>query len=288
MNKRDLKYYYTKARREGWALAQFNWSTAEMLRGIVQAAVRQKSPLLLGTSEGDSGFVGLRQAVGLVEAWRKDTGLPIFLNLDHGKSFSYLKAAIDAGYDDVHFDGSDLSLQKNIREAKKVVAYAKRKGIAVVEGEFGEILGGSSLHKEKTIALSEKQFTDPDQARDFTRKTGVNSFAVTIGNVHGIYRQMPRLDLERLKKIEKSVQSFLVLHGGSGIPPSQIRRAIKLGIVKINVSTELRAAFTQTLRKELKKNPDAVTPYKLLPTAVVAVQRVAEEKIILFGSANKI
>jgi len=288
MPKKDLKYYYKKAKKEGWALAQFNWSTAEMLRGIVQAAVKQKSPLLLGTSEGDSGFVGLRQAVGLVEGWRKDTGLPIFLNLDHGKSFSYLKAAIDAGYDDVHFDGSDLSLQKNIQEAKKVVAYAKRKGIAVVEGEFGKILGGSSFHKEKTIALDREEFTDPDQARDFVRKTGVDSFAVTIGSVHGIYRQMPRLDLERLKKIEKSVQSFLVLHGGSGISSSQIRRAIKLGIVKINVSTELRAAFTQTLRKELKKNPDAVTPYKLLPTAVVAVQRVAEEKIILFGSAGKL
>jgi len=287
MPKKDLKYYYKKAKKEGWALAQFNWSTAEMLRGIVQAAVKQKSPLLLGTSEGDSGFVGLRQAVGLVEAWRKDTGLPIFLNLDHGKSFSYLKAAIDVGYDDVHFDGSGLSLQKNIHEAKKVVAYAQRKGIAVVEGEFGEILGGSSLHKENTITLDKNKFTDPDQARDFVRKTGVDSFAVTIGSVHGIYRKMPQLDLERLEKIEKSVQSFLVLHGGSGIPSSQIRRAIKLGIVKINVSTELRVAYTKQFQRETQKRPQEVTPYKLLPSVVDAIQRVAEEKIKLFGSAGR-
>lgn len=288
MPTKNLRHYYIKARKEGWALGQFNWSTAEMLRGIVQAALKQKSPLLVGTSEGDSDFVGLRQAVGLVEAWRKDTGLPIFLNLDHGKSFSYLKAAIDVGYDDVHFDGSDLSLQKNIQEAKKVVAYAQRKRIAVVEGECGKILGGSSLHKEKTIVLDKKKFTDPDQARDFVRKTRVDSFAVTIGNVHGIYRQMPQLDLERLKKIEKSVQSFLVLHGGSGIPSSQIRRAIKLGIVKINVSTELRAAYTKQFQKETQKRPQEVTPYKLLPSAVEAVQKVAEEKIKIFGSAGKI
>lgn len=285
---KNLLYYYKKARKEGWALAQLNWSTAEMLKGIVQAGVVQKSPLLVGTSEGDSGFVGLRQAVGLVEAWRKDTGLPIFLNLDHGKSFAYLKAAIDAGYDDVHFDGSSLSFQKNIKEAKKVVAYAQRKNIAVVEGEFGKILGGSALHKERTIALNEKQFTEPEQARDFVQKTGVDSFAVTIGNVHGIYRQMPRLDLGRLKKIEKSVQSLLILHGGSGIPSSQIRQAIKLGIVKINVSTELRAAYTKQFQKETQKNPREVTPYKLLPSAVDAVQKVAEEKIELFGSTGKV
>jgi len=287
-NKKNLLYYYKKARKEGWALAQFNWSTAEMLRGIVQAAVKRKSPLLVGTSERDSSFVGLRQAVGLVEAYRKDTGLPIFLNLDHGKSFSYLKAAIDAGYDDVHFDGSDVSVPKNIREAKKVVTYARRKNIAVVEGEFGKILGGSTLHREKTITLDKKKFTDPEQARDFTQKTGVDSFAVTIGNVHGIYKQMPHLDFERLKKIEKSVQSFLVLHGGSGIPSLQIHHAIKLGIVKINVSTELRVAYTKQFQKETLEKPQEITPYKLLPSAVDAVQKVAEEKIKLFGSAGKV
>jgi len=131
---KDLKYYYTKAKKEGWAIAQFNWSTGEMLRGIVQAAAKHSSPLLLGTSEGDSEFVGIRQCVVLVEAYRKDTGLPIFLNLDHGKSFEYLKEAIDVGYDVIHFDGSELSLEENIETTKKIVAYAREKGIAVVEG----------------------------------------------------------------------------------------------------------------------------------------------------------
>lgn len=269
-------------------MAQCNWSAAEMLKGIVQAAVSQRSPLLVGTSEGDSGFVGLRQAAALVEAWRKDTGLPIFLNLDHGKSFEYIKQAIEAGYDAVHFDGSDLSFQENIAMTKKIAAYARRKGISVVEGELGKIPGGSTLHKEKTIVLDPLGFTDPEEAATFTNQTNVHSLAITFGNVHGVYEQMPPLDLERLKKIKKRVQCFLVLHGGSGIPEEQVREAIRFGIVKINVSTELRAAYIQTMRKVLQESLDEVTPYKLFPLAVEAVKKVAEEKMRVFGSANKV
>ena len=282
MAQKNLAYYYTKARKDGWAMPQFNWSTPEMLQGIVQAAEKLKSPLLLGTSEGDSEFVGLRQAASLVEAYRKDTGLPIFLNLDHGKSFEYLKAAIDLGYDAVHFDGSKLDLKENINITKKVVAYAKNKGISVVEGEVGHVMGGSSLHKEKTIDLDTSKFTSFRDAESFVKQTSVDSLAITFGNVHGVYEDMPRLDLERLKKIENKVQSFLVLHGGSGIPEKQVLGAIKLGIVKINISTELRVAYTQTLRKSLERNPDEVTPYKFLSPSIDAVQKVAEEKIKLF------
>jgi len=282
MVKENLLYYYTKARKEGWAMPQFNWSTPEMLKGIVQAGVSLKSPLLLGTSEGDSEFVGLRQAASLVEAWREDTGLPIFLNLDHGKSFEYLKEAIDVGYDAVHFDGSKLDLQENIDITKKVVAYAKEKDISVVEGEVGHVMGGSSLHEEKTIDLDTSKFTSPEDAQSFVKATNVDSLAITFGNVHGVYEDMPKLDLERLKKIENKVQSALVLHGGSGIAKEQVLEAIKLGIVKINISTELRAAYTQTLRKSLKEDPHEVTPYKLFGPSIDAVQKVAEEKIKLF------
>jgi fructose-bisphosphate aldolase, class II len=277
--KKDLKYYYAKAKKERKLMIQFNWSSAEMLKGIAQAAAARKSPLLLGTSEGDSGFVGLSQAVALRDAWRKDTGLPIFLNLDHGHSFEYLKSAIDAGYDAVHFDGSKLPLKENIAITKKVTAYARKYKVSVVEGEVGHVMGGSSLHKEKTIRLNENEFTNPDQARDFARQTKVDSLAVTFGNVHGIYANMPRLDFERLKKIANSVESFLVLHGGSGIPQKDIQKAVQLGIVKMNISTELRAAYVESLRTVLKDNPDEVTPYKLFPKAVEAVQKKAEQYI---------
>ena len=282
MTQKNLAYYYTKARKEGWAIPQFNWSTPEMLKGIVRAAVSLKSPLLLGTSEGDSEFVGLRQAAVLVEAWREDTGLPIFLNLDHGKSFEYLKDAIDVGYDAVHFDGSKLDLQENIEITKKVVAYAKEKNISIVEGEVGHVMGGSSLHQEKTINLDTSKFTSVEDAQSFVKATNVDSLAITFGNVHGVYEDMPKLDLERLKKIENKVESALVLHGGSGIVEEQVLEAIKLGIVKINISTELRAAYIQTLRKSLQGDSYEVTPYKLLGPSIDAVQKVAEEKIKLF------
>jgi len=288
MAQKTLHYYYTKARKEGWALAQFNWSSAEQLKGIVAAAVKLRSPLLLGTSEGDSGFVGLKQAVALVQAYREETGLPIFLNLDHGKSFEYIKKGIDAGYDAVHFDGSHLPFMENVATTKKVVAYARKKGISVVEGELGKILGHSTMHKEATIVLDESGFAKPEEAERFVKNTKVDSLAITFGNVHGVYRKMPQLDLERLKKIQKRVQSFLILHGGSGIGKQQILKAIRLGIVKINVSTELRFAFAQTLREVLKKNPEEITPYKFFPPVVKAVQTTAEEKIKLIGSANKI
>lgn len=286
MKRKNLKYYFIKAKKEGWALAQFNFSSAEQLKGIVLAAERQHSPLLVGTSERDSNFVGLRQAVALVEAWRKDTGLPIFLNLDHGKSFEYIREAIEAGYDAVHFDGSDLDLESNITLTKKIVAFARKKGISVIEGELGKIPGRSTLYRER-IVMKKEVFTKPEEAELFVKKTGVDSFAFLFGNAHGMYRGGEHLDFQRLQEIKKRVKSFLILHGGSGIPRKEVLYAVKLGIVKINISTELRVAFTQTLREILRKNPTEVTPYSYFPPVVAAVQKAVEENIRFLGSADK-
>ncbi|MDP2641322.1 MAG: class II fructose-bisphosphate aldolase [Candidatus Yanofskybacteria bacterium] len=289
MNKKSLQYYYQKARKEGWALAQFNFSSAEQLKGIVEAAVALHSPLLLGTSEGDSGFVGMGQAVAMVQQYRRETKLPIFLNFDHGKSVESVRAAMEAGYDALHFDGSHLGFEENITVTKKIVRAARKKGITVIEGEFGEIPGKhSAYHRERTIEITPDQLTDPGQAKEFAKQTGVDSLAVVIGNVHGMYQENPRLDLARLQNIRKEVQCFLVLHGGSGTPERDLLSAIKIGIVKINISTELRGAFTQGLRSTLEKNPEEITPYKLFPEAVAATRKVAEQKISFFGSANRL
>lgn len=289
MAQRTLKYYYQKAKKEGWALPQFNFSTAEQLQGIVQAGVSQKAPLLVGTSEGDSEFLGKSQAAALIEAHRKDTGLPIFLNLDHGRSFESIREAIEAGYDAVHFDGSRLPFLKNVAETKKVVALARKKGVSVAEGEFSEIPGKhSTFHKGKAPILLQASFTDPKRAREFVRKTGVDSLAVLVGTVHGVYKKNPNLDLERLQEIKKRVSCFLVLHGGSGTPPRDLLGAVKTGVVKVNVSTELRAAFTNALRKTLSAKPEEITPYELFPPSVAAVQKAAEKHIQFLGSANRI
>ena len=289
MAQKTLKYYYIKAQKEKWALPQFNFSTQEQLQGIVRAAAIKRAPLLLGTSEGDSGFLGKAQAVALVESYRKETKLPIFLNFDHGKSFTSVKEAIEAGYDAVHFDGSAYSFKENIAITKRVVALAKKNRVSIVEGEFAEIPGKHSVfHKGKAPLLDKESFTDPKEAREFVQKTGVDALAVLIGTVHGVYEKNPKLDVKLLQEIKKRVICFMVLHGGSGTPKRDLFHAVKSGVVKVNISTELRAAFTNTLRATLKAKPEEITPYKILPPSIQAVEKVAEYHIQFLGSFNKI
>ena len=289
MGNRSLKDYFKKARKDKWAFAQFNVSCAEQLQGVVEAGMEARSPLLIGTSEGDAGFFTPNQAVNLVAFWKKETGLPIFLNFDHGKSFEALERAAKAGYDALHFDGSKLSLEDNINTAKRVVALARKHRISVVEGEFSEVPGGhSDLHNEVAPVLTGKDYTDPQEALDFIKKSGVDSLAVMVGTLHGIFKTTQPLNIQRLQEISERGIEFLVLHGGSGTPGRELRAAIQQGIVKINVSTDLRIAFTNTLRETLRENPAEIAPYNLLPKSVAAVKQTALAWIGVVGSANKI
>jgi len=275
---KTLKNYFKEAERKGWAIGQFNFSNLKTLEAIIMAAKKFRSPVILGTSEGESRALGLGRAAALVESYRKETGLPIFLNLDHGKSFMYIKKAIDAGYNGVHFDGSKLPLNKNIREIKRIKKYAKRTGV-LVEGEVG-IIGGVS--KTKEVA------TDPEEVLTFLKSAKVDSLAIAVGNLHGIKRfgRNPNLKLKRLKEIKKKAGRVpLVLHGGSGVRDRDIKSAIRFGIVKININTELRVAYTRALKKALKKKE--IVPYKYMLEVSQAVQKVVESKIKLFGSKNK-
>ena len=275
---------FQKAKENKYAIGAFNVSNLEQLKAIIQAAKKLQSPVIVSTSQGESKFIGKKQIRALIDSYKKD--LPIFLHLDHGKSFEIVQEAIEAGYDSVHFDGSELDFEENVAVTKKIVDLAKEKGIKNVEGELTHMLGQSSI--EEAIEIKEEDLTDPDQALEFVEKTGVNSLAVAIGSIHGIFKsgQNPHLFLDRLKQIENKIgdKAFLVLHGSSGTPEEDIKKAIELGIVKVNVNTELRLAYTNTLKKTLKDNPDQTTPYKIMPSVVEAVQKVVEEKIKLFGS----
>ena len=275
---------FQKAKENKYAIGAFNVSNLEQLKAIIQAAQKLKSPVIVSTSQGESKFIGKKQIRALIDSYKKD--LPIFLHLDHGKSFEIVQEAIEAGYDSVHFDGSELDFEENVAVTKKIVDLAKEKGIKNVEGELTHMLGQSSI--EEAIEIKEEDLTDPDQALEFVEKTGVNSLAVAIGSIHGIFKsgQNPHLFLDRLKQIENKIgdKAFLVLHGSSGTPEEDIKKAIELGIVKVNVNTELRLAYTNTLKKTLKDNPDQTTPYKIMPSVVEVVQKVVEEKIKLFGS----
>jgi len=282
----DLKDYFRKAQKEHWAIGQFNFSTIEQLRAILAAAEKLKSPVILGTSEGESKFLGLRESIALVEISKTKWQVPAFLNLDHGKDLNQLKKAIDFGYPAVHFDGSKLPLEKNIKYTKKIVDYAHKRGV-LVEGELGYIAGESILHKE-TAKIKKEDLTSLEQVSQFVKKTKVDSLAIAIGNIHGIYVKMPKLDFERLKEISKKTNAYLVLHGASGVAKGEIKEAIKCGIVKININTELRQAWRKFLEKTLKTKSKQVKPYKILPQVEGAVQKVVEEKVKLFGSGNKI
>ena len=287
---KNIKYYLEKAHKEHWAIGQFNFSDFTQMKAVVSAAQQLKSPIILGTSEGESRFFGLEEAVALRDVLRKKTGLPIFLNLDHGKSLEYLKEVIDSGYDMVHFDGSKLPLEENIKITKEVVKYARKKGVTV-EGEVGRVGNDSSKLYSEKFKIKEGDLTSPAEAKDYIDKTKVDLLAVSIGNFHGIEISGidPNLRLDVLRNIgEKLDNTMLVLHGGSGTPEDDIKEAIKLGIVKININTELRLAFSGNLRRSLNEDSQEIVPYKFLVNAKNSVEKVVGLKINLFGSANRV
>jgi len=299
---KNLKYYISKAYKEHWAIGQFNFSDWSQVKGILDTAKKLRSPIILGTSEGESKFVGLEEAVAMRNVLRKKTGLPIFLNLDHGKSFSeeggsasggeipyIIKQAIMAGYDMVHFDGSKLELNENIKISKKVVNFARKRGV-VVEGEIGRIGTDSSRVYVNKFEINEKDLTGIEESKNYYDKTKVDILAIGVGTFHGMDMSgvSPNIRLDRLKEIKEKVSVPLVLHGGSGTPEEDIKEAIKLGITKININTETRLAFTGTLKKVLGENKEEIVPYKYLVEPILAVQAVAERNINLFGSVGKI
>lgn len=273
-----------KAVEGGYAIGQFNVGTVEVLKAVMAAAKNLNSPVIIGTSEGERDFWGLRQIVYLVKAWQQESGLPIILNADHSKSYETAKEAFDFGYDAIHIDGSQLPFEQNIEVTKKVVDYVKSKNHqVVVEGELGYIRGASQFLKEK-IEVSPEDLTKPDQASEFIERTGIDLLAPAIGNLHGVLAKEAgeeRLDLERLKEIKDKIKIPLVLHGASGQRDEEIAEAIKSGIVKININTSLRIAFVESLKKVFAESSET-TPYKFMIPVVEELQRIVEDRIRLF------
>lgn len=278
---------FKQAKEKKYAIGAFNASNLEGIRAIVQAARKLNSPVIIATSESEKKFIGGKQIKAAINVWREETDLPIVLHLDHGKSFEIIKEAIDDGYDSVHFDGSELSFEENVEITKKVVDFAKNKRVLNIEGEMGYLRGGSTLHEE--VEIKEEDLTVPEEALRFVEETGVDTLAIAIGNIHGIIKNKnlknPHLFLDRLEEIDKSLgdKAFLCLHGGSGTPKEDIKKAIKLGIVKININTELRIAYAKSLRDFFQENTNEVKPHNIMTPVVEAVQKVVEEKIGLFS-----
>jgi fructose-bisphosphate aldolase, class II len=289
LNMKTLKEYILEAEKKGVAIGHFNISNLETLRGIFEAAKKLDVPVIIGTAEGEQNFIGTKQVVALVKSLREEYDYPIFLNADHHYSFDKVKEAVDAGYDAVIFDATNLSFEENIKVTKKCVDYAKSVNPdIIVEAELG-FIGSSSKVLEgipEGVKITEEFLTKPEEAKKFVAETGVDMLAPAIGNIHGMLKsgKDPALNIKRIKEIKEAIGIPMVLHGASGNSMEDIKEAIKAGMSCVHINTEIRVAFRQALVKSLQANPDEVAPYKYMKDAVLAVEKVVEEKLKLFSN----
>jgi fructose-bisphosphate aldolase, class II len=268
-------------------VGHFNISDLAGLKAILEVAKELGVPVMIGTSEGEREFVGVKNAVALVRNAREQ-GIAAFLNADHTHSLEKAKEAIDAGYDEVLFDGGKLPLEENIRQTKEVVAYARSVNPEIlIEGELGYIGSGSVILTElpKDAAIKPEDLTKPEDARRFVQETGVDMLAPAVGNIHGMFANAPspRLDIPRIKALKEAVGIPIVLHGGSGTADEDFTAAIAAGITVVHINTEIRKAWRDGVVEALRAAPSEVTPYKILNGAILEVKHVITRRLKLFN-----
>ncbi|MFZ1249906.1 MAG: class II fructose-bisphosphate aldolase [Candidatus Microsaccharimonas sp.] len=285
------RHLMQRTRQQGFAVGAFNIDNQETLIAIARAAQKLNSPVLIEVSQGEVDAMGLENVRDLVDNYKVEYGVEIYLNLDHSPTVEACKAAIDAGYEFIHIDISqanhDASEEEIIAKTKEVVEYAKFTG-ALVESEPHYFGGGSNVFKD-AIDYEEvkKTFSTPEVSKAFVEATGIDTFAAAIGNLHGKYPVPKVLDIELLRTIREAIPCQISLHGGSGTPLHYFEEAAKIGVSKININSDMRYAFRTVMEEELKANPDEFAVVKLMEKVKDAVQAVVEEKIQAFGSAGK-
>jgi fructose-bisphosphate aldolase, class II len=282
---------YARTREEKFALGAFNIDNQETLIAVSRAAANKKAPVLVEVSQGEVDAMGLENIRCLVDNYRKEYGVEMYINLDHSPSVEHAKAGIDAGFEFIHIDLSqakkDATDEEIMAATKEVVEYAKRTG-ALVESEPHYFGGGSNVFTEAfDYEEIKKTFSTPEGAKAFAEATGIDTFAAAVGNLHGSYPVPKQLDLDLLQRIRDSLDCAISLHGGSGTPGEQFERAVQIGVSKININSDMRKAFRVTLEKVLADHPDEYAIVKLMPEVIEAVQAVVESKIDMFGSAGK-
>lgn len=280
-----------RARAEHWAFGAFNLDNQETLKAIVQAAVNKKAPVLVEVSQGEVEAMGLYNVRDLVDNYKAEYGVEMYINLDHSPSVEAAKQGIEAGFEFIHIDVSqanhDATEEEIINATKEVVEYAKLTG-ALVESEPHYFGGSSNLHTEAIdYDVIKKTFSTPEGSRAFVEATGIDTFAAAIGNLHGQYPVPKMLDLELLQHIRDAIGCNISLHGGSGTPGHYFESAVKIGVTKININSDMRVAYRKTLEQLLKDNPNEFAVVKLMDRVIAAVQGVVESKIDMFNSAGK-
>lgn len=280
---KTLRECIAEAEAKGVAIGHFNISDSEGFRAVIEGAKELAVPAIIGVSEGEREFIGLKEVVSLVEVARGN-GLDIFINADHTYSVEKSKAAIDAGVDSVIIDGANKPYEENLNMAKEVVGYARSRDKEIlVEGELGFIGTSSKVIENLPEGVSEETQTKPEDAVRFINETGIDLFAPSVGNVHGMVKSgNPNLNIERIKTISEAVKIPLVLHGGSGISDNDFRAAIDAGIRIIHINTELRVAYKEGIEEGLKSGE--IAPYKFMQQAVEDMKNVVIERLKLFNN----
>ena len=280
-----LRAVLTRFEKQVAAIGHFNVADQVLLKAVTAAAAEAKLPVLVGASEGEREFFGVRQLAALVKSLRQESVIPVFLNADHTHSLAKALEAANAGFDAVGIDFSTLPFDQNVARTEEAVQAVKAVNPAIlVEGEIGDIGTGSEI-KERAQG---GKLTTPEEARQFVEATGIDILAPAVGYMHGMLKSMVQgkakkhLDLERIAQIKQAAGVFLTLHGGSGTDDEHFRKAIAAGINIIHINTELRVAWRESLGESLARNPNEVVPYKILRPVVDAVKQVVSARLKLF------
>jgi len=279
-----MKEMLDKALAEKYAVGQFNINNLEWTQAILAAAEEEKSPVILGVSEGAARYMGgFKTVVNMVKGLMEDMNItvPVAIHLDHGSSFEKCKAAIDAGFTSVMIDASHHPFEENVEITSKVVEYAHARGVSV-EAELGTVGG-----QEDDVVADGVIYADPKECEELVKRTGIDCLAPALGSVHGPYKGEPKLGFKEMEIIRDLTRIPLVLHGGTGIPTEQIQRAISLGTSKINVNTENQIAFTKVVREILAKDEKVYDPRKFIGPGRDAIKATVIGKMREFGSSGK-
>ena len=259
----NTKEMLIKARKEGYAVPAFNIHNLETIQVVVEAAAELRSPLILAATPGTMDYAGRAYIQAIAEIAAKEHNIPIALHLDHHETVESITESLKLGVKSVMIDGSHGSFEENIAISKAIVDEAHKYG-ATVEAELGKLVGQED---DIIVKAEDAEYTDPDAAKEFSERTGIDSLAVAIGTGHGLYETKPNLDFDRLRKIRNVVDIPLVLHGASGISKEDVRKCILLGCAKVNVSTELKIPFSNSLREFLVENPNETDTRKYMGPA---------------------
>jgi len=284
----SLRDVISDAEEKKVAVGHFNISDSTQLWGIFNAAKALELPIIIGTSEGERDFVGVRQAVALVQSIREEYDYPIFLNADHHYSLGKVKEAIDAGYDAVIFDGNKVTHEENLEITKAAVLYARASGRDVlVEAELGNIGQSSKLLESipEGAEITDEMMTKPEELHDFVEATGIDLIAPAVGNLHGMLKHgsNPHLNIERISVLREAGGIPMVLHGGSGISDDDFKAGISAGMAVVHINTEIRRAYRDGIAETLNEKPEEIAPYRMFKSGREDLERVVTERLKLFN-----